>query len=71
MAGPETRLSCCHNLCNNELVKKASIEGSNTHTPILAVSRAFIPALTPTPLFTNELFKQFIKTYLKTQTHLV
>ena len=67
MAEPHTCRSPCHNPPpggENELaggLPRALIEGSNTPTHSLAVSRA----LTPAPPSTNKLFKRFIKAYLE------
>ena len=73
MAGPRT----CHSPpCNpsqggeDEPAKgppRAPTEGNNTSTLFLAISRTptLVPAPTPALPSTNELFKQFIKTYLE------
>lgn len=52
----------------NELAKgllRAFINDSDTFTPIPAMLRAFTPTLAPPPPSANELFKQFMKVYLK------
>ena len=72
MAGPRARQSPCRNLRpvgENELAGVAPTEGSGTPIPTLVMSRALTPALatasTVAPSLDNELFKQFIKTYLE------
>ena len=73
MAEPRTCRSLCRNPLSsdeNKLVRdppRALTEGNNTLTPSPSVFWAPILAPTPalTPLFTDELFKQFIKTYLE------
>ena len=65
MAGLRTCCSPCHNLLpggeDERGLSRAPTKGSNTLTDSLTVSWAPIP----TPLSTNELFKQFMKAYLK------
>ena len=70
--------TCCSFHCNplpggeDELIRAlpgATTKGSNTSTLSLAISQAPTPTSTPTPTpappSTNKLFKQFMKTYLK------
>lgn len=45
----------------------ASTKGSDTYTPISAISHAFTFVPASAPLSNNELFQQFIKTYLENQ----
>ena len=75
MAGPRTCRSPRRNLLptGKDELAGASTNGSGTPvpTPTPAISRAPTPAPAPTasaPAFTDELFKQFMKTYLEAQT---
>ena len=77
MAGPGTGHSPRRNPppTGEDELAGASTNGSGTPapTPTPAVSRAPTRAPAPAasaPAFTNELFKQFIKTYLEAQTQM-
>ena len=73
MAGPRICRSPCRNAPQGgkdepaEGPPRAPTKSSNTSTPFPAVFRTStpIPAPAPTPSSTNELFKRFMKAYLK------
>lgn len=65
---------CRNSRCNllldgkDELVERAPTKGSGIHTPIPAMLHALIPTPAPTLSSIDELFEQFMKAYLETQT---
>ena len=72
MAGPCACHSPClnpHHACKDELAGAAPTEGSETLIPTRVVLRAPIPAPAIAPAIAlsldNELFKPFMKVYLK------
>lgn len=67
MASPQIYNSNSPPNGKDELIRKAFTKDNDTHTPTPAAFDAFTPALTFAPFCTNELFKQFIKAYLKNE----
>lgn len=52
----------------DKLIREALTEGSDTYIPKSALLHILTPTLAFAPSSTDELFKQFIKTYLEAQT---
>ena len=70
MASPQVCRSLCHNFSSSgkdELARGASTKDNNIYTLTPTALHALNSALALALPSTNELFKQFIKTYLEKQ----